>query len=82
MTDLLLHNRITPGTVARLVNIAQYNHEKDERQYPGRVMRYFLNKARCERCARNDYMNKCSFMRENRYYPSKCIAYKKEETKP
>lgn len=81
MTDLALHNRISAETVARLVNIAQYNYEKGERLFPGKVMRYFINKARCERCTRNDFKNRCEFMRENRYYPSKCIAYKREEEK-
>jgi hypothetical protein len=81
MTDLAKYNVISAETVARLVQIYEYNRKKDEHAFPGIVMRRFVNKARCGKCVRNDYKNRCRFMRENRYYPDKCIAYKKEETK-
>ncbi len=77
MVDMEKHFVISAETVARLVQIHEYNRKKDENEFPGKVMRHFVNKARCERCVRNDYKSRCMFMRENRYYPDKCIAYKK-----
>lgn len=81
MTDLLIHNRISAETVARLVQIREYNRKKNEHTFRGLAMRLFISKARCERCAWNDYKNRCKIMRENRYYPPKCVAYKEKETK-
>lgn len=76
MTDLKLHNRISAATVSRLVGIVAYNREKDENAFQGKVMRYFNAKARCDKCFFNGPRTKCKFMRENRYYPRKCMAYK------
>lgn len=79
MVDMKKNFVISAETVARLVQIRKHNREKDEYGFQKTVMHYFRYKARCERCTRNDYKNRCAFMRENRYYPSKCIAYKKRE---
>ncbi len=81
MTDLERCNNISAETVARLVQLLEENRKKDENAFQGKVMRHFQAKARCGRCARNDDKNRCEFMRENRYYPHKCIAYKEKETK-
>lgn len=81
MIDIKRSNVITAETVARLVQICEYNRKKDEHKFPGKVMLYFVAKARCDRCTRNTYKVRCIFMRENRYYPHKCIAYKETEVK-
>lgn len=78
MTDLAAQNRITAGTVARLVKIQKFNREKDENAYQRKVMDYFRDKARCDRCFFNGPHTQCKFMRENRYYPRKCMAHKEK----
>ncbi len=78
MGDMGKHFIISAETVARLVQIRGENRKKDENEFQGIVMRYFTDKARCGRCVRNDHKNRCKFMRENRYYPPKCLAYKEK----
>jgi hypothetical protein len=82
MEDMKKHIVISAATVSRLVQKANDDREKGEKTSAGKVMRYYIAKGRCERCARNDYKDRCKFMRENRYYPSRCIAYKEKEIKP